>query len=227
MKIGIVGGIGPASTLDYYRGIVNSCLAQTGSYPSVVIDSIDMNLMCGYFENQCYNGVLRMISDSLVNLKNAGADFAAIASNTSHIIFDRIKSVSPIPVVSIVEETCKYIKENGYKRILVLGTGFTMKSGMYEAALGEVNIKAFTPGENDIKAVNSIIFPNLENGVIINEEKKTMIDIAEKYISSYNIDAVILGCTEIPLMIKENDLSVPAINTAQVHIDSIVRIITG
>jgi aspartate racemase len=103
----------------------------------------------------------------------------------------------------------------------VLGTSFTMKSGMYETALQKYQIDAVIPSLEDIKILHNIIFPNLENGIIIPEEKQKMISISETYISKYKINAVILGCTEIPLMIKENNLSVPVINTTQIHINAI------
>jgi len=104
---------------------------------------------------------------------------------------------------------------------LVLGTGFTMRSGMYEAALKRRGIRATVPGEADIDRLHTIIFPNLENGIVIPEDKEKMIGIAERYIAEEKTDAVILGCTEIPLMIQEHDLSVPIVNTTEIHIAAI------
>lgn len=221
MKFGIVGGIGPASTIDYYNGIIGLYTAKTNKYPELVIESVDMNAMLDFFTHSDYDGICRLIVSALQNLKNAKASYAAIASNTPHIIFDKIKKISPLPLVSIIDETCKFTFSAGYKKVLVLGTSFTMKSGMYETALQKYQIDAVIPSLEDIKILHNIIFPNLENGIIIPEEKQKMISISETYISKYKINAVILGCTEIPLMIKENNLSVPAINTTQIHINAI------
>lgn len=224
MKFGIIGGIGPASTVDYYKGIIEKSLEVGKIYPELVIDSIDMNRMCDCFENNDYNNALSMLTSSIYNLKNAGAEYVAIASNTPHIIFDEIKRHSPLPLISIVEETCKYIVAHEYKKVLVLGTGFTMKSELYTKSLIKYGIEVITPRPEDIEKLHSIIFPNLENGIIINEDKAKMIAISESYIKEFNVDAVILGCTEIPLMIKEGDISVPIINTTQIHIDAISNV---
>lgn len=221
MKIGIIGGIGPASTLDYYNGIIANCLNAGKSYPEIVIDSIDMTRMCGYFEQEDYSNALAMVVSVVHNLKNAGAEYAAIASNTPHIIFDGIKNHSPLPLVSIVEETCRYISDKGYKKVLALGTAFTMKSGLYAKSLEKYGIEAVAPCPEDIEKLHGIIFPNLENGIVIAEDKAKMISISERYIKEHHAEAVILGCTEIPLMIKEGDLSVPVINTTQIHIDAV------
>lgn len=222
-KAGIVGGIGPASTLDYYSGIIDNCLNATGKYPKIVIDSIDMSEMCGYFDDNQYDKAADMIAMSVENLKAAGAEFAAIGANTPHIVFDMISERTDIPLISIVEETCVYSKEKGYKKIVILGTAFTMRSGMYFEAFEKHGIKSIAPEENDIEAIHNIIFPNLENGNVIMEDKKKMISIAEKYIRQYSADAVLLGCTEIPLMIKDGDLSVPVINTTKIHINAVSK----
>ena len=225
MKFGIIGGIGPASTVDYYNGIITKCLQVGKTYPQLVIDSVDMNEMCGYFEKEDYSNAISMLVSAIHNLKNSGAEYAAIASNTPHIIYDEISRNSPLPVISIVEETCKFIAANSYKKVLILGTGFTMKSGLYEKSLKKYNIEAVTPRPDDIERIHNIIFPNLENGIILAEDKAKMIEISERYIRESSADAVILGCTEIPLMIKENDMSVPVINTTQIHINAIADLV--
>jgi len=184
-----------------------------------------MNRMCDYFENKDYNNALSLLISAVYNLKNAGAEYAAIASNTPHIVFDEISRYSPLPIISIVEETCKYIFANEYKKVLVLGTSFTMKSELYTKNLLKYGIEAITPRPDDIEKLHNIIFPNLENGIVIAEDKAKMISISESYIKEFNAEAVILGCTEIPLMIKEGDMSVPVINTTQIHIDAISNLL--
>lgn len=223
MYFGIVGGLGPASTVDYYNGIISQYLAACGGYPRLIIDSVDMNAMMDCFAAKDLDGVSDIIVQSLERLKNAGAEYAAIASNTPHIVIEEIMKRSPLPVISIVEETCKHLAENNCRNVLIFGTAFTMRSEMYENELAAYGINAVTPWEKDIDALHSFIFPNLENGIVIPEDKRKMIAIAERYIEQYDIDCVILGCTEIPLMIKEHDLSVPVANTTQIHIDAIAK----
>lgn len=222
-KIGLVGGIGPASTVDYYLGLINKCRAENSddTYPEIVIDSINMHDMIKAFsENDCQT-VCNMITESISSLKAAGAEIAAITSNTPHIIWDMIKDRLDVNTLSIVDCAVNYIKEKGFRRVLILGTEFTMKSGMYEKAFTENGITPIVPDSSDISVIAALIYPNLENGIVIPDDKVQMISAAEKYITSQSADAVLLGCTEIPLMIKEHDLSVPVIDTTSVHVSAL------
>ena len=223
-KVGIIGGLGPVSTLDYYSDIINGVRSKIKEdiYPEVVIDSINMTKFINSMEKEDYNDAANQLICSIENLRAAKAEFVAIASNTPHIIMDKVKQKASLPILSIVEANAQFAKKNGYKKIMVIGTKFTMKSGLYTKTLNECGIDAFVPDKNDIENLHELIFPNLENGIIIPEHKKRMIEISEKYISKYKADVLLLGCTEIPLMIKEGDVSVPIINTTKVHIDAIV-----
>ena len=223
MKFGIVGGIGPASTLDYYDGLTKKYYDATGECAPLVIDSIDMYAMTGLLSKGDNEGVTRLILSSLENLSAAGATAAAMASNTPHIVFDELVKRSPLPLLSIVDETCKYIEKMGFRCALILGTEFTMKSGLYSAPLEKYGIKAVTPNEKDMALVHSFIFPKLENGIVDEEDKKKMVATAERYIAEQKADCAVLGCTEIPLMIHEGDFTVPTVNTAGVHIDAIAE----
>jgi aspartate racemase len=160
---------------------------------------------------------------SIDNLAAAGADFAAIASNTPHIVFAEVRRKSPLPLISIVEETCKFSQKMGFKRVLVLGTYFTMSNGLYINAFENYGIKAFVPDTDEIDSVHGIIFPNLENGIILKEDKEKMLGIANRLIKANNADALILGCTELPLMISQSDMDVQVVSTTQIHIDAIVK----
>lgn len=222
-KIGLVGGLGPASTVDYYLGLVERFRKSYGDdvYPEIVIDSVNMHDVISGIADKDYDHVSSILVKSMENLKKAGADFAAITSNTPHIVWNLMQDSFCLPVISIVDATIERIQQCGFKKVLVLGTEFTMRSGLYEESLMEKGITPIIPSEEDIKILGSIIYPNLENGIVIAEDKKKMIKIAEKYIKSNNAEAFLLGCTEIPLMIKEKDVSVPTLNTTQIHIDAI------
>ena len=107
------------------------------------------------------------------------------------------------------------------KKIVVFATAWTLKSGLYANALQNAGITPIVPNDEDIELLGNLIYPNLENGIVIPEDKEKMIDLAEKYIKGNSADSLLLGCTEIPLMIKENDVSVPVINTTKIHIKAI------
>jgi len=224
-KVGIIGGIGPASTLDYYKDIIDGyrAITQNNEYPKIIIESVNMTEMLGYLSQNLLDELVSFLLRSINNLAAAGADFAVIASNTPHIVFDEVNSQSQLPLVSIVDETCKYAQNIGCKRVVVLGTSFTMNSGLYTNAFGRYGIEALVPDIPNQNIVHNIIFPNLENGIVFPEDKKKMLKIADNIIKIKNADALVLGCTELPMMIKQNDIETVILNTTQIHIKSIIK----
>ncbi len=222
-KIGLVGGIGPASTVEYYLGIIKKCrIEQRGNvYPEIVIDSVNMLQHDKVLAENDYDKLAHYLLRSLSNLKAAGAELAAITANTEHIVWNMVHSKFPLPVISIVEATIREIKRKGFKNVLVFGTMFTLKSRLYENALNNQGITAIIPSGNDISTIDSLIYPNMENGIIIPADKQKLVKMAEKYISEKNADSILLGCTELPLAITYCDVSVPILNTTEIHINEI------
>lgn len=223
--VGIIGGLGPASTLDYYKGIIKEFKTAKNKevYPPILLNSLNLTEIIGLIESQEYEKLIEKLIIAITQLKNAGADFVAISSNTPHIIFNQLEEKSPLPLISIVEATTSYIKKHGFKKVLLTGTSFTMNNSFYQKTLNKYNIKCITPNEEDKIAIQNIIFPNLENGVIIPEDKEKYLKIVNKIKNEDNIDGLILGCTELPLMIKQEDLAIPIINTTEIHIHRIVK----
>ena len=224
-KIGLVGGLGPASTIDYYTGLIDKTKREQGQtvYPEIVIDSVNMTLHDKALVEKDYDRLSEYLIESIDNLKAAGAEIAAITANTEHIIWDMVCQRFILPVVSVVDATINEIKKNGYKRVLVFGTVFTLKSGLYDNALEKNEISAIVPTDNDAELIGNLIYPNLENGIVIPEDRQKLIEIAEQYIEKYNADAMLLGCTELPLAIKPGDVSVPVLNTTLIHIEEIYK----
>ena len=228
-KLGLVGGIGPESTVDYYKGLVEGFRARTGEdrYPLMVIDSLDLAEMYAYASKKQWEPFTARLVNSVEALAAAGADFAAMAANTAHIVFDEVERLSPLPMVSIVDETCKFAKAKGCGSVLVFGTAFTMSSGLYTRAFERYGIHAFVPGEEEQKAIHGIIFPNLQEGIVLPEEKDRILGIADRLISSRKADGLVLGCTELPLIIKEGDLGTLVMDTTRIHVDAILDCILG
>ena len=224
-KIGLVGGLGPASTIEYYKGLISLCQREYGAdvYPEIVIDSVDMSRHTKAFNEQDYHLIGEYLIKSLNNLKCAGAEITAITANTEHIVWDRIASRLPLQTISVVDSVIEEIIRLDYKKVLVLATEWTMASGLYDKAIAGAGIVPVLPTKDDQKVIGNLIYPNLENGIVFPADKLKMIDIAERYIISEKVDAVLLGCTEIPLMIKDNDLSTPVINSTEVHIRDIYK----
>lgn len=224
-KVGIIGGLGPASTLEYYKDIIERVRAIKGEeiYPEISLESISLSEFLKSIEEGDYDKAVLKLLRAIDNLKSSDAEFVAIASNTPHIVLDKVLEKSSLPIMSIVDANAEYIKEKNYKRVMIIGTKYTMKSRLYEKALRSYNIETFIPSEEDMDTIYGIITPNLENGIVIPAQKSKMIQISEKYIKKYNADSILLGCTEIPLMIKDKDMSVPVISTTDVHINAIVN----
>ncbi len=228
-KLGLVGGIGPESTLEYYKGIIDGYRVRTGedNYPQLIIDSLNLAEIYSLASNKQWDDFTKRFVDSVKNLAAGGAEFAAMTANTAHIVFDEVSSQSPLPLISIVAETCKYAQSKNCKKVIIFGTAFTMSSGLYSNAFAKHGIDAFVPTEDEQKAIHNIIFPNLQEGIVLPEDKHTMLQIANRIISDKNADALILGCTELPLIIQEDDLDVLILDTTMIHIDAILNYMTA
>ena len=224
-RVGIIGGLGPVSTLDYYSGIINGfrTKANDGNYPEIVVNSVNMAQVLSYVTNKEWDSLEKLLLDAIRDLANAGAEFAAIASNTPHIVFDRVQQESVLPLISIVDATCAFVQQKGCKNVVVIGTRFTMSSGLYSNALEKYGITAIVPSEAEQLAIHDIIFPKLEDGIVVPEDKGKMLAIAGSLLVNNSADGLVLGCTELPLMIKDGDLDTLIFNTTQIHIESIVR----
>jgi len=222
-KIGLVGGIGPASTVEYYLGLIQKCQNELGQivYPEIVIDSVNMTKHDEALREKNYDKLCEYLLVSLSNLKAARAEIAAITANTEHIVWEMIADKVPLPVINIVDAVVKSIREKKYKRVLVFGTEFTMKSGLYKSELLKSGILPIIPTNEDIEHIGKLIYPNLENGIVVEEDKAKLLELAEKYIARENADALLLGCTELPLAIKETDVNVPLLNSTEIHINEI------
>ena len=225
MKIGIVGGIGPLSTLDYYSGIIHGYRQVAGdeSYPEIVIDSVNMTGMLQLVQQENWDALVQFLLRSIENLAKAGAAFAVLASNTPHIVFEQIAKAAPIPLLSLVDETCNEAERRGYTKLILLGTGFTMKHTFYADAMRKKGIEVAVPGKAAQEKIHHIIFPNLEEGIVLPEQKAEMLCLAKDSIQREGAQALILGCTELPLIIRPEDLDTPLLNTTQIHIAAIIN----
>lgn len=218
-KIGLIGGVGPVSTVNYYLELNRLYHNDFGvnEYPEIVIDSLSLNKVTTALADERYDIVCETLKKSADILRNAGAECVAICSNTPHIVLSQIVDDLPLPIVSIVDANVRAVKNGGYKNVLVLGTLATMQSGMYQSVLAENGISSVTPSVEDQQTIADIIFPNLENGIVYPDERLEMLALVEKYVAYQSVDAVLLACTELPLIIKPADLTIPVIDTALVH----------
>ena len=227
--IGIIGGIGPESTVIYYKRIINEYrkIRNDENYPQLYINSINMTQMLKYVSNNDNEKLINLLVSEIEKLRLIGADYIAIASNTPHCVINEVVEKVKTPIISIVEETCKYIKNKNLKKVLLTGTIFTMEKNFYKKPLENVNIECIVPDDNDKRIIQNIIFPNLENGIIVEKDRQLFKDVCNKIIRDKKIDGIILGCTELPLMINENDFDINVLDTMEIHIKGILEKILG
>lgn len=226
MKIvGIIGGIAPESTVVYYREIVNSFLKLNNGndYPQVIINSINMKKMLNYLTDNNLDELTKYLLAEIKRLANAKAEFALLASNTPHIVFDRLKKQSPIPLLSIVEATCKKAKSLGLKRVGLLGTKFTMQNNFYEEQFSKEEISIVTPDENSQNFIHNIYFNELVKGIFLDKTKQSLLKIIDEMIVKENIDGLILGGTELPIILNKNDSNIPLLDTTQIHVKEVIE----
>ncbi|MCJ7516096.1 MAG: amino acid racemase [Dehalococcoidia bacterium] len=223
--LGIVGGIGPESTIDYYRRIITLYrkLNQDGSYPAIIINSIDMKEMLDFIEANELVGLTDYLLREVQKLADAGADLGLLASNSPHIVFDELSSQSPIPLLSIVEAACEATKKLGLKRVGLLGTRFSMQGRYYPDVFSGAGISVITPGPDEQVYIHDKYMNELVNGVIRSETHERLLAIVERLKAQEGIEGVILGGTELPLILREEAYQgLPFLDTTKIHVERAV-----
>lgn len=224
-KIGMIGGLGPESTLDYYKLIVEGYrkAVNDGSYPEIIINSMNMKELLDMMDNGEWDNVVACLINGIDALYKAGADFAFISSNTPHIVFERINKKSPIPLISIVEETCKSANKLGMKKIGLIGTKFTMKNNFFEKVFDKSNITIVVPKEEEQEYIHNKLMTEIELGQFLDETRNELLNIVKRMLDEDSIEGVILGCTELPLILTKDEFSIPFLNTTKIHVESIIE----
>ena len=226
--VGIIGGIGPESTVEYYRKIVSSYINRqtSGAYPRIIINSIDMKKMLDLIGSGDFEEVSRYLASEVKKLENAGAEFGVLASNTPHIVFNKVRVLSQLPLISIVEATCKKITDLGLERVGLFGTKFTMEGGFYSEVLSKSGIEIITPDKTDRGFIHDKYMGELVKGIIRDETRSGLISVIEKMKAKGNIQGLILGGTELPLILKAGDVTgIHVFDTTEIHVESILKIL--
>ena len=220
-RIGIVGGLGPEATIDYYRMLIDAYRGYgKGDAPEIVIYS--MNLSDFPDINQ-RDKVIAWFANACEALHKAGADFAVIAANTPHIVYDDLKRLSPIPLLSIVEETCRVAKNLNLKRVGLMGTKVTMSSDFYRRIFSRDSITVVVPTAQEQDYINDKLIAEIMYNKIVDTTRQDLLKIARRMIDDDGIEGLILGCTELPLILTKDEFGIPFLNTTRIHVDSVVR----
>lgn len=217
-KIGILGGMAPESTIEYYRLLISFSRKKWEQFcPEIIIYNLNIGMWEKYILSEDNSKAISLLINGVRSLGNAGADFGIMASNTPHMFFENVSKASPIPLLSISEEVAKEAERKLFKTVGLMGTRMVMKGDFYRKAFEERGISIIVPEEKDLEYVHNKIVEELVRGNFKNETKNEIIRIESKMESEHKIDALILGCTELPLMIREKDVNVPVLNTLEIH----------
>lgn len=224
-KIGIIGGIGPESTVDYYKQIIGA-FRQTGdglTYPEIIVYSANLSELMALIEARQWDRMVDWLVARCQALHRAGAELGAMASNSPHAVFDAVQARSPMPLVSIVTATCDAAKRIGLKRPGLLGTQFTMASDFYARTFAGEGMEMAVPETEDQALIQKRLFSEIELGVIKETTRQELVAIAEKMIATRGIDGLILGCTELPLILDQRHFDIPVLDTAAIHVEGIIQ----
>ena len=223
--LGIVGGIGPESTIEYYRFIIAEYRARTkdDTYPHILIDSIDVTKGVALVQSGDRDALADYVGAGFQRLGRAGADFGLMAANTPHIAFDQIQKRSPIPLLSIVQATCDHAKRNGMKRLALLGTGFTMKGSFYPEVFSRAGIELIVPRSQELEYIHEKYLGELLKNVFLPETRARMLEIVDRLEREEKVEGVILAGTELPLILRDPERKgVPFLDTTLIHVSAAV-----
>ena len=217
-RIGILGGMSPESTTIYYEYITRTYRERFGDhgYPEILILSVSFQEFMDWMREDRWDLITEKIVEGLTHLHKGGADFGLIATNTMHAVFDEVEKRSPMPLISIVDATAEEVRKERLQVVGLLGSTFTMGGDFYKKKLLSYSIDTIVPGKKDQEYVNRVIFEELVNGQILQSSRKGFIRIIED-LKDRGVQGVILGCTEIPLLVREEDVDVKLFDTTVIH----------
>lgn len=223
--IGMIGGLGPESTVDYYQRIIKLYREKTNdnSYPNILINSINMTAMLNRLAEKDWDSLIDMLTNAIHTLSKAGADFAFISSNTPHIVFEQVQAASPIPLISIVEAARRYAQSLSLKKIGLMGTLFTMQSSFYQKEFDKADISLVVPTKQEQLYIHQKLMTEIELGVFLDSTRQELLKIIKRMITENSIEGVVLGCTELPLILTKAEFGIPFLNTTEIHVASILE----
>lgn len=224
--LGIVGGIGPESTIEYYRFILDGYRSRVsdGSAPHIIIDSIDVNRGIAMLDAEDYAALTDYISASLDRVNKAGADIALIAANTPHIVFDQVQARSPIRLISIVEAARDRAIALGLKRLALLGTGFTMRARFYPDVFSRTGLELVTPSDDEKALIHDKYINELLKNEFLPQTCEAIIRVIERLRDEKAVEAVLLAGTELPLLLRGAEPNgLTFLDTTLIHVDAAVE----
>ncbi len=223
--LGIIGGLGPESTLDYYQRIIALYRERMrdGHYPEFIIVSVDLRKGLDFMDANDLSGMGDFLLEAIGKLARGGAEFGIISANTPHIVFDDVEPKSPVPLISIVEATCATAKTQNLKRLAVFGTRYTMQADFYPKVFKREGIELHVPDAHDQDYIHDKYFSELVLGKFLPETRAGLLAIVDRMKVTSYIDGVILAGTELPLILRDSDhKGIPFLDTTKIHCEAAV-----
>ncbi|MGC9149507.1 MAG: aspartate/glutamate racemase family protein [Candidatus Micrarchaeia archaeon] len=222
--IGILGGMGPETTVDFFSRIIKICekdysCKKDEDFPKIVIVSVPIPPVVEKIERE--KELLSISKEGIKNLVAANVDFIAIPCNTIHLYFEKLKKFSKVPLLNIVEEVSKKAREEGFRKVGIMATKTTIKSGLYASYLKKFGIQTIVPNEDEIDEIAKIIH-DVEKGDILDKDKNKLKEIASK-LEERGAEAVILGCTELPIVLKQEECKTKLLDSTQILAEATVK----
>ena len=223
-KLGLVGGMGPESTIPYYHDIVYGVKDRVGNdfFPNLTIESVNVFEVLRLCGEQKYDELTDYLMKAINNLVNSGADFVALSANTPHIVFHKLQERSVVPLVSIVEATRDEAIRLNKHRLGLLGTVFTMTGDFFRMPFENSGIEIVVPTREEMEFVNLKISSELENGIVKEKTLESFRKIIGRMQKENGIEAIILGCTELPLLLNDEVSPVPCLDTMKIHVETLI-----
>ena len=216
--IGVIGGIGPESTIEYYRALLAEGTRHGVGAPPIIINSIDMKRLRRLVEADRLGEIADYLVVEVGRLASAGAAFGLIAAATPHLVFDDLRLRSAIPLLSLVEACCDEAKSRGLTRIGLFGTRFTMLGNFFPKVFAKANITLVIPGEEDRNFIHRIYFDELVNGMVLPETHQRLMYIVDRLKEQQQVQALILGGTELSLIFRgDSATGIPVLDATRIH----------
>jgi aspartate racemase len=223
--LGLIGGTGPESTIDYYRLLTTLYREKAdGDSPPVIINSINLKMMIDWMSANEIGKVADYLVAEFEKLEKAGVDFAALTANTPHIVFDELKQRVKLPLISIVAAACERVQALDFKSVGLFGTRYTMQAPFYPKVFSETDIKLVTPNDEEQEYIHEKYLGELLKDVFLPETRARFLAIADEMKSRDGLEAIILGGTEIPLLLRtEEHNGIQLLDTTRIHVDRLIE----
>jgi aspartate racemase len=226
----MIGGLGPESSIDYYRFLIARFRARKpdAGYPHVIINSLDVDKGITLLDAGLLDDLADYLAAGVELLVRAGADFGFMAANTPHLVFDEVQRRSRIPLLSIVRATSQYAKALGLKTVGLLGTGFTMRASFYAEEFQRAGIALVRPKEPEQEFIHRKYIDELLKNRFLPETRAEILSIAQRMKTEGGIDALVLAGTELPLLLREyGTTDLELLDTTVIHVEAIVDELLG